>query len=336
VTKLKRSHLTRLAFLGDVMLGRRVNERLKCEVPAYPWGDTLSVLTTCDWRCLNLECVLSDVRGNAGPGPAKILRFRSDAGNVAALQAASIDAVSLANNHVLDFGEEALEDMRRVLSAAGISHSGAGRDLEAASKSCLGFANGLRIAFVAFTDNVPEWAASTEKPGIFHVSADTAGLFDRIATARREADVVVVSAHWGPNWGLAVPRDHVKLAHDMIDVGADIIFGHSPHVYRGVEIYNGYPILYSTGAFIDDFAVSPVDRNDHSFVFVVELDGTGLSAVTMIPTVVRNCQARRANGEEARGIADAMIGRCVALGSSVHAGGDAIGSLELRRCGHGN
>ena len=115
---------TRLAFLGDVMLGRRVREKLASEGREFPWGDTLDVLATCHWRCLNLECVLSDVREQATPRPPRILRFRGDAGGVAALQVARIDAVSLANNHVLDFGEPALENMLLALDAAGIGHGG--------------------------------------------------------------------------------------------------------------------------------------------------------------------------------------------------------------------
>ena len=325
---------TRLAFLGDVMLGRQVRERLASEGPAFPWGDTLDVLAACHWRCLNLECVLSDVRTGSAPGPSRILRFRGDAGGVSALRAAGIDAVSLANNHVLDYGEPALDDMLRALDAAGIGHAGAGRDLEAAARPCLRRVNGLRIAFIACTDNVPECAALPERGGVFHVSADATTLFHRIAAMRREADLVIVSTHWGPNWGSGVPDAHRTLAHALIRQGADIVYGHSPHVCRGVEIFEGCPILYSTGSFIDDYAVSPTDRNDRSGVFIIELDGAAPRCIGLVPILVHDCQARLATGEEARAIIGWMVSLCDDLGTSARTVAHPLWPVEIRNYSH--
>jgi len=117
-------------FAGDVMLGRMVNEVLQREPPEYPWGDTLTVFREVAWRFCNLECVLAD-SWDPGSLPNKAFHFRSDAKNVAVLQAAGIDAVSLANNHTLDFGQETLAATLDVLDRAGISHSGAGKDIGA-------------------------------------------------------------------------------------------------------------------------------------------------------------------------------------------------------------
>ena len=183
---------------------------------------------------------------------------------------------------------------------------------------------------------MPEWAASAERAGVFNVSAETAELFDRVAVARRQADVLVVSAHWGPNWGSEVPDVHRALAHELIGIGVDIVYGHSPHVCRGVEIFNGHPILYSTGAFIDDYAVSPTDRNDHSFIFIVELDGTTLSGIGLVPTVVRDCQVRLAVGQEARSVTNAMIRLCADLGTSARTVENACWPLEIFDCRHGH
>lgn len=322
--------LTRLAFLGDVMLGRRVTGRLASEGPVFPWGDTMHLLAACDWRCLNLECVLSEIDAGARPGTPRILRFRGDAGGVAALRAARIDAVSLANNHVLDYGQRALNDMLGALDAAGIGHAGAGQDLEAAQRPCLHDVNGLRIGFIACTDNVPEYAASPVKGGVFHVSADTIELFHRIANMRREADLVVVSLHWGGNWGSAVPDAHRGLAHALIREGVDIVYGHSPHVCRGVEIFEGRPILYSTGGFIDDYAVSPVDRNDRSFVFIIELSGASPHSIGLVPTLVHDCRARLAGSEQAPAIIDGMVRLSDDLGTSAQTVVHPLWPLEIR------
>ena len=120
-----------LLLLGDCMLGRLVNEVLENSEPDYPWGDTLPILHSADWLFCNLECVISD-QGTPWSAYPKAFHFRSAAKNIAVLKSARADAVSVANNHVLDFGYEALSEMLEILDRAGIVHSGAGLDHEQA------------------------------------------------------------------------------------------------------------------------------------------------------------------------------------------------------------
>jgi poly-gamma-glutamate capsule biosynthesis protein CapA/YwtB (metallophosphatase superfamily) len=103
----------KIAFVGDVTLGRLVNAELRTMDPAYPWGDTLPVLRPAGARIANLECVLAD---DGRPWPAKTFHFRSDGKNVACVKAANLSVISLANNHVLDFGDAALLDMMSTLA----------------------------------------------------------------------------------------------------------------------------------------------------------------------------------------------------------------------------
>jgi poly-gamma-glutamate synthesis protein (capsule biosynthesis protein) len=117
-----------LLLVGDCMLGRLVNDVLESAPPEYPWGDTLPMLQTADWRICNLECVISD-RGEPWSGYPKPFHFRSAAKNINVLQAARMNAVSLANNHVLDYGYDAMFDMLEILDRAGIIYSGAGASL---------------------------------------------------------------------------------------------------------------------------------------------------------------------------------------------------------------
>src|SRR5947209_87605 len=112
-------------FVGDVMLGRLVNAVLQEKSPAYPWGDTLSLFQRADVRFCNLECAISDW-GTPWSATPKVFHFRSDAKNIETLTTAHIDAVSLANNHTLDFGYEVLLDMVSILPAARIHYAGAG------------------------------------------------------------------------------------------------------------------------------------------------------------------------------------------------------------------
>src|SRR5262245_50419615 len=158
-------------MVGDVMLGRLVNDALGRGEPAVPWGDVLPLLRSADWRCCNLECVISDVVPDQLP--EKTFHFRSDARNVAVLQAAGIDAVSTANNHSLDFGPAAMLDMLGVLDRAGVAHAGAGASLADARRAVLGRTRrGTTIALVACTDNEPQWAARARAPGLHVVPAD--------------------------------------------------------------------------------------------------------------------------------------------------------------------
>lgn len=308
-----------LAIVGDCMLGRGVNQILEQKSPEYPWGDTLPVLRTAGARIGNLECVLSD-KGTPWAEYRKEFHFRSAAKNVATLAAAGINAVSIANNHVLDYGREALLEMLEVLDRARIAHSGAGTDLAEASRIATFEVQGRRLGLLAFTDNEPLWEATVQRPGTFYVpvaqSDPRARNLINIVRQRRDLDAVIVSAHWGGNWGYTPPAEHIELAHALIDGGADVIFGHSCHVFRGIEWYKGRPILYSTGDFVDDYAVDPDERNDQSFIFLVEFEGNAPARLRLVPTLIHWCQAQLAPQTEAMAIAEKMQKLCAALGTS--------------------
>jgi poly-gamma-glutamate capsule biosynthesis protein CapA/YwtB (metallophosphatase superfamily) len=307
----------RLLLLGDCMLGRLVNEVLEGAPPEYPWGDTLPIIESADWRLCNLECVISD-RGTQWSPSTKAFHFRSDAKNIATLEAAQINAVSLANNHSLDYGYDAMFEMLQILDRAKIIYSGAGHNYAQASRLAVSEACGRKLGVLAFTDNEPDWEATANKPGVFYVPTDlydtrAAKLLDLIRESRRAVDLLIVSAHWGSNWGYRPPEEHVTFAHAIIDAGADIIFGHSCHVFRGIEFYQGRPIVYSVGNFVDDYAVDETERNDQSFVFIMEVRGGILQGLSLYPTLIRGCHASRAKGVHALRIADKMKELCAAF-----------------------
>jgi poly-gamma-glutamate capsule biosynthesis protein CapA/YwtB (metallophosphatase superfamily) len=255
-----------LLFVGDVMLGRLVNAALQDTSPAYPWGDTLALFQQVDVRLCNLECVISDW-GTPWSATPKVFHFRSDAKNSAVLTAAHIDAVSLANNHALDFDYEGLFHTMGNLEAGGIQYAGAGTTITEAADPAIWEVKGKQLGLIAFTDNEPGWEATEEQPGIVYVPMrlkDTRAvkLLELVSKTKAMVDVLIVSAHWGPNWGDDPPAEQIPFAHALIDAGADVIFGHSGHVVRGIELYRGKPILYCTGNFIDDYAVDEVERNE--------------------------------------------------------------------------
>lgn len=300
----------RLVLAGDVMLGRLVNRAIKERPPEVVWGDTLRFFASADASICNLECVISD-RGTEWAPEKKAFHFRTDPRNIEALTKARITAVTLANNHSLDFGPEAMNDTLGLLDSFGIKRAGAGRDISEASRAAYFEAGGVSVALLSFTDNEPSWEAKEKTPGVHFVPVDPAdpraiSLFEAIGEAKKSADIVIASPHWGPNWGYRPVKTHIPFARAMIDAGADIVFGHSCHVFQGVELYKGRPIIYSAGDFIDDYAVNDVERNDESFVFIVETDGTRLKRVLLYPTMIIRFEARAARGFLAEEIAIKM------------------------------
>lgn len=298
--------------MGDVMLGRMANEFLEGMPPNYPWENVLPILKQADLRICNLECVLSN---QGKPWSSKTFYFRSDAKNTAVLKEGKIDLVSLANNHSLDFGYYALDSMIDNLGKAGIGYAGADMDIGRAMRPAFKEVNGLKIGLIAFTDNEPTWEAGRELPGVFYVPIDlknarAAQLLDLIKETKSKADIVIVSAHWGANWGYYPDPEHIPFAHALVDAGADIIFGHSAHVFQGVEIYKNKPILYSTGDFIDDYAIDEIERNDESFIFMIELEAKEIKKIKLYPVVIRDFQAVIASAVEAEAITKKMQALC--------------------------
>jgi poly-gamma-glutamate synthesis protein (capsule biosynthesis protein) len=307
-----------MLIVGDCMLGREVDQALKGRSPEFPWGDTLPLFHSADVRICNLECVLSD-RGEPWSEYKKAFHFRSAGKNIAVLTTAGISLVSIANNHVLDYGYDALRQMLEILDQARIVHSGAGANLIQASQIAKCQIHGWRLGLLAFTDNEAPWEATSQRSGTFYVPVTLqdprAQHLINIVRGRTDLDVLVVSAHWGSNWGYTPPEEHIQFAHALIDAGADIIFGHSSHIFRGIEFYKKRPILYSTGDFIDDYAIDCVERNDQSFIFLVEINDKGRTCLRLYPTMIEYCQARLARETEAQSIAKKMQKLCTPFGT---------------------
>jgi poly-gamma-glutamate capsule biosynthesis protein CapA/YwtB (metallophosphatase superfamily) len=289
-----------LALTGDVMLGRGVNEALRAARPAEPWGDVLPLLLSADLRLINLECAITVQRRPWSRTP-KVFHFRADPPAVEVLEAARVDACSLANNHTLDFEEKGLLDTLEHLEAAGIRYAGAGRNLEEAARPVL-LEGGLAV--VAFTDNEPPFAAGPGRPGTNYLPVSTEPevlrrVEEAIGAARDAgARTVVFSNHWGPNMVRRPPEAFRLFARAVVDRGADVYYGHSAHVFQGVEVYSGRPILYDTGDFIDDYAVDPDLRNDRSFLFRLSTEDGELRRLELFPVVLPYARVELAAGEE--------------------------------------
>jgi len=310
--------VTTLALTGDVMLGRGVNETLPTARPEEPWGDVLPLLDAADLRIINLECAITEHKQPWSLTP-KVFHFRADPVATEVLKAARVDACSLANNHTLDFEERGLLDTLRHLERAGIRYAGAGRDAEEAARPAL-LEGG--VALVAFTDNEPPFAAGPNRPGTNYLSVSLESeVLRRVEVAvgaAREAGArtIVFSNHWGPNM-VQRPRENFRrFARAVVDRGVDLYYGHSAHVFQGVEIYNGKPILYDTGDFIDDYAVDPKVRNDRSFLFRVSVQDGDLRRLELFPVVLPYARVELARGAQREIILDRMVDLSAEMGTA--------------------
>ena len=298
--------------------------------PAYPWGDALAVLAaeSPDARIVNLETAITR-RGE--PDPEKGIHYRVSPENAACLRAAGIQVCALANNHVLDWGHAGLADTLATLDRLGIARAGAGRDRDEALRPAvvpLGEAGRVAVFSVGLSDSgVPaRWAAAPERAGVHHLAdlgADaTRELRRAIEPWRQPGTVVVLSIHWGPNWGFAIPATHRRFAHHVIeDAGVDVVHGHSSHHVKGLEVHDGKLILYGCGDLLTDYEgirTNPVYRGDLGLMYFATLDAHGvLVRLEMVPTRMHKLRITQAGPDEARWLATTLARAGEPLGTRV-------------------
>jgi poly-gamma-glutamate synthesis protein (capsule biosynthesis protein) len=317
-----------LALAGDVMLARVVNDMIREHGPLYPWGDLLPLVRGADLFLINLECVIAE---SGEPFlPPRVFYFRADPQAMQVLAEGGVDYVTLANNHAMDYqGPALLETMRR-LDERGIAHAGAGKDAEQAARFALLEAQGIKVGVVAFADHFREYAAAPAGPGtnvipITTEPPDFSRVEQSIQAARAAgADLVVFSIHWGPNMRQAPPLEFKEFARAALDAGADIFHGHSAHIFQGVEIYKGKPILYDTGDLIDDYYVDIVYRNDQQFLFLVTAAGGRVEHIELVPVLISQAQANIAQGAAADPILERMQTLSGAMGTELRREGDRL------------
>jgi poly-gamma-glutamate synthesis protein (capsule biosynthesis protein) len=261
---------------------------------AYVWGEALGILERVrpDARILNLETSVT----RSDDADPKGINYRMHPANLPVLTVARVDCCSLANNHVLDWGVDGLVETLSTLEGAGIQVAGAGRDIDAAQSPAVLNARGVRLLVFAFGApdcGIPSrWCAGPERPGV-HLLADLDNTtIDRVGRlvegAKGVGDIAVASIHWGPNWGYEIPVAHRRFAHALIDRCAiDVVYGHSSHHPKAIEVYHERPIFYGCGDFVNDHeGISGYEqlRPDLVLMYFPMLDASArLTSLSMIP-----------------------------------------------------
>ncbi|MFE9773346.1 CapA family protein [Streptomyces sp. NPDC005931] len=339
----------RETYVGDARAYVELAEAVNGPVPRpagfdWPWGEALPLLDDAapDARVINLETA---VTGDGDFAPGKAVHYRMSPANLPCLAVVRPDVCALANNHVLDFGPRGLEDTLDVLARAGLRTAGAGRDLVRARRpAVVPLDSGGRV--LVFSSGMPSsgippcWAATRERAGVDLVAdpsmAAASAFADRLRQVRRPGDVVVVSLHWGSNWGYGVSRREVGFAHALVDAGVDVVHGHSSHHPRPIEVYRGRLVLYGCGDLVDDYeGISGYEsyRDDLRLLYLVSVEGdTGrLDGVRMVPLQARRMRLEHARPEDGQWLRDVLDRHSRAFGIRVdHEPRDTLGVRPLR------
>lgn len=334
----------RLFLCGDVMTGRGIDQALphpvarilyepyvrdareyvalaeKANGPIprplsldYIWGDALEELERAqvDLRIVNLE---SAVTSAETPWPEKGIHYRMHPQNIGCLAVARIDACALANNHVLDWGYDGLSETLKTLDAAGIAHAGAGNDAEEALQPAIfniaGNSGVLLFSLGSRTSGIPqEWKATSFSPGVSLVDDLSEATAARVACEMRAhqqpGNLIIVSIHWGSNWGYEIPREQIVFAHRLIEEGIAIVHGHSSHHVKAIEVFKRRLILYGCGDFLTDYeGISGYEmfRGDLAVMYLIELDSRSgeLIAARLVPMRMRRFRLERASATAAK------------------------------------
>ena len=277
-----------LHVVGDVMMDSVIGDYIAAEGVDYPWSDVTAELSQADIAVANLETSVS-IRGStkkpAGYG------FRSHPKTLLGVKNSGIDLVSLANNHTLDFGTDALADTISSLNEYGIRHTGAGSNIREAEQLAILTRNELKVGFLSFTSIIPNqsWIATEDLPGIAPLKPKYyERVLERIKAANEQCDILVVLLHWGKEHSNQVEQWQRELAQKMIDNGADAIIGHHPHVLRGIEFFQNKPIIYSIGNFI---FLKRDDKAGQTAIFKMRLSKDGFVQGSIRPVHIQYAKA---------------------------------------------
>ncbi|NLW56184.1 MAG: hypothetical protein GX050_06150 [Firmicutes bacterium] len=290
--------------VGDIMLAREVAKTSVARGDyCYPFRRTVEVIRRSTLAFANLEGPLSD-RGR------QLNMFRADPRFIEGLLYAGFDVLSLANNHIMDYGTVALVDTMERLAEKGLHYVGADANLARARQGCLITANGLKVGFLAYTEVGPgftytrepqHWIATAELPGVVPARADY--LRKDVARMREQADLVFVSLHWGREYQHEPTQKQRILGQTALAAGADLVIGHHPHVIQGVEFGSKGVIAYSLGNFIFDLTG---EETKQGLILEAACDKQGVRQVRFLPIEIRGVRPQMAEGRTARRIMELL------------------------------
>ncbi len=291
---IKTSKITTIRFGGDTMMTSFFADYINKYGVDYMWEDVSPLLKDADYSLVNLETSVSDRGSDTKPSG---YGFRSKPNTLQGIVNAGINLVSLANNHVLDYGMDAFLDTMSHLKDYGIEYVGAGKNIEEAIAINYQKINELTISFMGATSilGYPHWEATENRAGVMALKKEHyEKIKAQIKIAKENSDYVILVLHWGNEYHNTPNNDQISLAHQFIDSGVDIIIGHHPHVLQGIEYYNNGVVFYSTGNF--NFLIN--DENcSQTALFEIQLDNKKILKSKIYPIKISYCKANLLNKE---------------------------------------
>jgi len=285
--------INEITAVGEIILSRGVAERIiKYKDVLYPFRKITDMIKTGDYTIATLEAPLT--KDCVYDGDTMV--FCGDDSYIEGLPFAGIDLVSMAANHIKDYGDAGIEETIGLLDERNIAHVGAGMNSAQARNAVITEINGVKYGYLGYNAVVPNTYAATENSaGSAWANIDE--MTEDITTLRPNVDMLIVMAHWGVEY-TNQPSEHQKeIAHVAIESGADLIIGDHPHWVQGVEFYNGKFILYGIGNFVFDQMWSQETRE--GIILKLYTYGKTLKALKFIPTVIDDyAQPRPATKEE--------------------------------------
>ena len=290
IKMLELKEASTISIVGDVSLADnwyimpKYDERGK-KVLGILSNDVVEMMNNSDVMIANSEFTISK-RGTALSG--KQYTFRAKPERLSIYYEMGIDMVTLANNHVYDFGQTAFLDMLDSFVEYNIPHIGAGRNIEEAKKPYYFIINGYKFAFVNATRAekyimTPE--AKENTPGVFRCY-DPTNLINLIKEVKLESDYVITIIHFGKEGSHELEKEQIDVAKKSIDAGASVVVGHHAHTLQGVEIYKDKPIIYNLGDFIFN------SESEETAMFQIKLDQDGNMDYYLIPALQQNCYTK--------------------------------------------
>ncbi len=315
-----------------IRLAERKNGPIKYPVDDhYIWGDALEEFERVqpEVKIINLE---TSITTHDKFWPGKGIQYRMHPLNTTCLSVLSDLCCSLANNHVMDWSREGLEQTLSELDKHGIAHSGSGNDAgssrEPAVLPVAGKGRVLVFAYGLCSSGIPRsWEAGKNLSGVNLLKdlsqSSVMEISILIDSLKRPGDIVVLSVHWGENWGYEIEKEEVEFAHNLIEnAQVDLFYGHSSHHFKGIEVYRNKLILYGCGDFINDYEGIGGQENfrgDLSLMYFPKIDAvTGdLLELEISPLVMRNFSLQKARNKDLRWTAKRLNRECKRFNSTV-------------------
>lgn len=317
---------------GYVTIAEKKNGRIKYPV-SYPyiWGDAFKEFdrTKPDLKIINLE---TSITTNNSYWTGKGIQYRMHPNNIECLSVVENLFCSLGNNHILDWDYKGLAQTINILDKADIEHAGAGIDFKAANQPAVIDIEGKgRIVILSYgmpsSGIFSSWAAQKNRPGVNLLQDLSSDSIREIKTlvesVKQPGDIIVLSLHWGGNWGYDIPSDEMEFVHSLIDSAhIDVFHGHSSHHFKAIEVYHNKLILYGCGDFLNDYeGIGGKEnyRSELALMYFASVDPkTGnLLKLEITPMEIRNFRVNAVSTSDLKWVKNRLNRECKGYNSSV-------------------